>query len=105
MINLYYCFFLKFLNSSHSQPTVFFLPKSSDSQSPLHVKNHSGECVKILVPRHTPNNHSKTSGEWGGSPGGPVVKNPPCNAGGAGSILSPGTKIPHATEQLSLHAL
>ena len=32
----------------------------------------------------------------------PVFKNPPCNAGHAGSILGWGTKIPHATEQLSL---
>ena len=37
-------------------------------------------------------------------PGGPVVKNPPSNAGDAGSIPGWGTKIPHAMEQLSLHA-
>ena len=35
-------------------------------------------------------------------PGGPVVKNPPCNAGDVGSIPSQGTEIPHATGQLSL---
>ena len=29
-------------------------------------------------------------------PGGPVVKNPPANAGDTGSIPGPGTKIPHA---------
>ena len=34
-------------------------------------------------------------------PGGPVVKNPPSNAGDAGSIPGRGTKIPHATRQLS----
>ena len=34
-------------------------------------------------------------------PGGPVVKNPPCNAGDSGSILGRGTKIPRAAEQLS----
>ena len=33
--------------------------------------------------------------------GGPVAKNPPCNAGDVGSIPYPGTKILHATEQLS----
>ena len=33
--------------------------------------------------------------------GGPVVKNSPSNAGDAGSIPGRGTKIPHATEQLS----
>ena len=34
--------------------------------------------------------------------GGPVVKNPPCNAGDAGSTPGRGTKVPHAVEQLSL---
>ena len=37
-------------------------------------------------------------------PGDPVVKNPPSNAGDAGSIPGQGTKIPHATGQLSPHA-
>ena len=37
-------------------------------------------------------------------PCGPVVKNPPCNAGDAGSKLGRGTKIPHAAEQGSPHA-
>ena len=32
--------------------------------------------------------------------GGPVVKNPPCNAGGKGLIPSWGTKIPCVSEQL-----
>ena len=36
--------------------------------------------------------------------GGPVVKNPPSNAGDAGSIPGRGTKIPHAVGQLSLRA-
>ena len=36
-------------------------------------------------------------------PGGPVVKNLPCNAGDAGSIPGQGTKIPYATEQPSLY--
>ena len=30
------------------------------------------------------------------SPGGPVVKNPPSNAGDMGSIPGQGTEIPHA---------
>ena len=34
-------------------------------------------------------------------PGGPVVKNPSCNTGDAGSIPGQGTKIPHAMGQLS----
>ena len=36
-------------------------------------------------------------------PGGPVVKNLPCNAGDVGSIPGQGTEIPYATEQLSLY--
>ena len=37
-------------------------------------------------------------------PGGPVVKNPRSNAGDMGWIPGQGTKIPHATRQLSLTA-
>ena len=37
-------------------------------------------------------------------PGGPVVKNPPSNAGDTGSIPGQGTKIPHAEGQLSPRA-
>ena len=37
-------------------------------------------------------------------PGGPVVKNPCSNAGDEGSIPGQGTKIPHASLWLSLHA-
>ena len=37
-------------------------------------------------------------------PGGPVVKNPPSNAGDVGSIPGRRTKIPHAAEQLSPRA-
>ena len=36
-------------------------------------------------------------------PGNTVVKNPLCNAGDSGSSLGQGTKIPEATEHLSLH--
>ena len=38
-------------------------------------------------------------------PGGPVVKNPPSNAGDTGSITGRGTKIPHAMGQLSSRAI
>ena len=38
---------------------------------------------------------------FGNSPCGPVVKNPPCSAGNAGSIPSWGTKTPPAVGQLS----
>ena len=37
-------------------------------------------------------------------PAAPVVKNPPPNAGDTGSIRGWGTKIPHATGLISLHA-
>ena len=37
----------------------------------------------------------------GGFPGGPVVKNPPYNAGDKGSIPGQGSKIPHAAGQIS----
>ena len=37
--------------------------------------------------------------------GGPVVKNPPSNAGDTGLIPGRGTKIPHAMGQLSLRAV
>ena len=40
----------------------------------------------------------------GNFPGGPVVKNPPSNAGDVGSIPDRGTKIPHAAGQLSPRA-
>ena len=43
----------------------------------------------------------KRHGGTGDYPGGPVVKNPPSNAGDVGSILGRGTKIPHAVGQLS----
>ena len=32
-----------------------------------------------------------------GLPHGPMVKTPPCQAGGVGSIPDGGTKVPHAT--------
>ena len=35
---------------------------------------------------------------WGDFPGGPVVKNLPCNAGDTGLISDWGTKIPHAMQ-------
>ena len=41
--------------------------------------------------------------DWG-FPDGPVVKNPPCNAGKVGPIPGQGTKIQHATEQPGPHA-
>ena len=42
--------------------------------------------------------HSKVARQF---PGGPVVKNLPCNAGDGGLIPGQGSKIPHAAKQLS----
>ena len=39
--------------------------------------------------------------KWRDFPGGPVAKNPPCNAGDLGLIPDWITKIPQATGQLS----
>ena len=51
------------------------------------ASGHPGLEIKIL---------------YGDFPGGPVVKNPPSNAGETGSSPGRGTKIPHAAGQLSL---
>ena len=39
----------------------------------------------------------------GDFPGGPVIKNLPCNAGNVGLIPGQGIKIPHAMEQVRPH--
>ena len=44
------------------------------------------------------------NGKFRNFPGGPEVKNPPSNAGDVALIPSRGTKIPHASQQLSLSA-
>ena len=44
------------------------------------------------------------SDQKGEFPGGPVVKNPPSNAGDTGSIPGRETRIPHAAGQLGLRA-
>ena len=44
----------------------------------------------------------RTNNEHQDFPGGPVVKRPPCNAGDAGSVPGPGTKIPRTAGLLSL---
>ena len=38
-------------------------------------------------------------------PGGPVVKNRPCNAGGVGLSPGQGTTIPQVREQINLHTV
>ena len=51
-----------------------------------------------------PQTCSKTNSPQRGFPGGPVVTNSPFNAGDLGLIPGLGTKISHATGQLSPHA-
>ena len=51
-----------------------------------------GKCLK--------ENENQTL-QWRDSPGGPVVKNLPCNSGDSGLIPGQGTKIPHTSEQQS----
>ena len=57
--------------------------------------------MKIPISKGKRKKKLKKEGDF---PGGPVVKNPPSNARDAGSIPGQGTKIPHATGQLSLRA-
>ena len=59
-------------------------------------------CI-IWVDPECPKCPAKREAE-GDFPGGPVVKNPPSNAGDSGLIPGWGTRIPHATGQLSLRA-
>ena len=53
----------------------------------------------LIQGHYCPSTESKTD-TWD-FPGGPVVKNPPANAGDWRSIPGPETKIPHALGQLS----
>ena len=58
------------------------------------------QCWLPLSPRTVSRISHLRSKSWV-LPGGPVVTNPPCNAGDAGSVPGRGAKIPHASEQLS----
>ena len=55
---------------------------------------HLGEMLSIF----------QRKWDLGDFPGGPMVRNPPCRAGEAGSVPGLGTKIPCAVEWLRLHA-
>ena len=56
-------------------------------------------CDQVLIFGMSEKEHSLE----GNFSGGPEVKSSPSNAGDVGSIPGQGTKIPHATGQLSLH--
>ena len=77
--------------SYHDQGAV--LGRGGDSTPPHTFRSVWGERT-----------HTEIRKEERGIPGEPVFNNPPSNAGDAGSIPGQGTKIPHTTGQLSLHA-
>ena len=77
-----------FINSPGFQKFLFFLLTTFPSFSPM-------DLCSLTKTKQKKNNNRNFF------PGGPVVKNPPSNAGDVGSIPGPGSKIPHATEQLS----
>ena len=71
------------------------------TEQPGVCKGASGCCKNCILENCCPN--LKT--QWRDFPGGPVVKNPPCNSEDTGSFPGRETEIPHATGQLSPHAL
>ena len=65
-----------------------------------------GSLLVVIFRKHNSISPSQKNNreKIGNFPGAPVVKNPSCNPGDMGSTPGWGTKIPQATEQLSLHA-
>ena len=56
---------------------------------------------KLTYSRFHSQQEARNTSNMGDFPGGPVVNNPPSNAGDAGSIPGWGAKIPHAAGQLN----
>ena len=63
------------------------VPDTGNSKSNALRQEETGHVLKMV--------------KKGDFPGGPVVMNPPCNAGDTGSPPGRGTKISHAAEQVS----
>ncbi|XP_055441260.1 uncharacterized protein LOC129655187 isoform X2 [Bubalus kerabau] len=79
-----------------------YIPDPRDGMEKGQTKTARGHCgFSRDKDRHSTCPSRTNSRDF---PGGPVVKNPPCNAGDQGSIPGRGTKIPHAEEQLSWSA-
>ena len=78
-----------------------FLPRQISS---LFFCPQLGDCMIFYFCLTNSHKHSNLKQCLKGFPGGPVVKNPPSNAGGRGSIPGGGTKIQISTGQLSLSA-
>ena len=64
----------------------------------LEMLGHSPDSSARLPLAHPMPGKGGNQHRAGDFPGGPVVKNPPSNAGDKCSIPSQGTKIPHATK-------
>ena len=88
----------KMLDSNWKTPTIPITPQGKKYQPPI----PSNEILfnKLKKYSHIWNALSQKRKYWH-FPAGPVVKNPPSNAGDVGSIPSQGTKISHAVGQLS----
>ena len=81
-----------------------WLVQLNDKKNPKQSNPKMGRRRKqtFLQRRHTDGQEAHE--EMLKIPGGPVVKNPSCNAGDSGSIPGQGTKNPHAMGQLSPRA-
>ena len=71
---------------------------------PSKIRNELSHCTWTLGM----GSHKLRTDPWNNSfclalPGGPVVENPPSNAGDTSLVPGQATKIPHATRQLALH--
>ena len=66
-------------------------------------KNIDSLCYTLESNKILYVNYNSREKERGDFCGGPVVKNPSCSAGDAGSILGWGTKIAHTAGQPSPH--
>ena len=101
--------------SHRSSPESSFAgeTKSGHSHNDLHIrvmeKSSEKEFIKatVISPTKIQQNvvrlqsHNKNHSMQRTPPGGPVLKNLPCNTGDTGLIPGLGTKIPHASRQQS----
>ena len=88
-------------------PTLWDPMDRSPSGSPVHgiLQARGLEWGAIVFSVTAPRMHNEIKERLERNfRGGPVIKNPPCNAGYVGSIPRQGTKISHAVEQLSPQA-
>ena len=67
------------------------------------VTGHQGIVASLVLNHgiHFPHCNRYSRNAYWDFPGGPVVKNPPCNAGDRSLISGQGTNRPCATEQLN----